>query len=71
MAYNNRHRPSPQRKAEEPNLLDTVVNAVQDFTSTKHMADKAVNFVKPANRGIIGLVGLIAVGYWIFTAKNK
>lgn len=72
MGYNSYSRkrarqvlPQVSASSTTPSIADAI-STVQNIGTT---ATTVANYVKPANRNIIGLVGLAAISYWLYTRK--
>ena len=64
MAYNNRHRPSPHRKVQEPNAFMKAVNTYQDLSSAERLLGKASKLTGTSGKNLLGFAGAMALGVW-------
>lgn len=62
---------TPKRQTKEPSKLSLAMQAISEVADVKNTVTTAAKHIKPANRNIIGGLGVAALLYWAFTAKSK
>jgi hypothetical protein len=72
MGYNSYSRQRARQvlpQAPASSSISTIADAITTVEKIGTTATNVASYVKPANRNLIGLVGLAAISYWLYTRK--
>lgn len=73
MGYNSYPRSTTPKRtsATEPNKLKQALAVLGEVAQVKNTVTTVTKHITPANRNIIGGIGVAALLYWFYTAKSK